>query len=167
MSNPAITVWFDSACPLCSREIRLMRALDWRSRSTSWISTARMPPAPSNPLSFSRAFMRRKSRSACLRCRSLRADVAADSSLLALGASGAYPARAGAAGARLSAVSPVAKCASIVAQVARLPAEHIVAEGRIAHDEGQHEDRSEQDDPEALRRAGGSGDRQLLRHDIG
>ncbi len=32
MSNPAITVWFDSACPLCSREIRLMRALDWRSR---------------------------------------------------------------------------------------------------------------------------------------
>jgi predicted DCC family thiol-disulfide oxidoreductase YuxK len=32
MSNPAITVWFDSACPLCSREIRLMRALDWRKR---------------------------------------------------------------------------------------------------------------------------------------
>lgn len=30
MSNSAITVWFDSACPLCSREIRLMRALDWR-----------------------------------------------------------------------------------------------------------------------------------------
>jgi predicted DCC family thiol-disulfide oxidoreductase YuxK len=30
MNNPAITVWFDSACPLCSREIRLMRALDWR-----------------------------------------------------------------------------------------------------------------------------------------
>jgi predicted DCC family thiol-disulfide oxidoreductase YuxK len=32
MSHPAITVWFDSACPLCSREIRLMRALDWRKR---------------------------------------------------------------------------------------------------------------------------------------
>jgi predicted DCC family thiol-disulfide oxidoreductase YuxK len=30
MKSPAITVWFDSACPLCSREIRLMRALDWR-----------------------------------------------------------------------------------------------------------------------------------------
>lgn len=30
MKSPAITVWFDSACPLCSREIRMMRALDWR-----------------------------------------------------------------------------------------------------------------------------------------
>lgn len=26
-----ITVWFNSACPLCVREIRLMQALDWRS----------------------------------------------------------------------------------------------------------------------------------------
>lgn len=30
MKSLAITVWFDSACPLCSREIRMMRALDWR-----------------------------------------------------------------------------------------------------------------------------------------
>lgn len=30
MSMQPITVWFDSACPLCAREIRVMRALDWR-----------------------------------------------------------------------------------------------------------------------------------------
>jgi predicted DCC family thiol-disulfide oxidoreductase YuxK len=27
-----VTVWFDGACPLCAREIALMRKLDWRSR---------------------------------------------------------------------------------------------------------------------------------------
>lgn len=27
-----VTVWFDGACPLCLREIALMRRLDWRSR---------------------------------------------------------------------------------------------------------------------------------------
>lgn len=32
MNAPAVTVWFDSACPICTREIRLMRALDWRGR---------------------------------------------------------------------------------------------------------------------------------------
>jgi predicted DCC family thiol-disulfide oxidoreductase YuxK len=26
-----VTVWFDGACPLCAREIALMRRLDWRS----------------------------------------------------------------------------------------------------------------------------------------
>jgi predicted DCC family thiol-disulfide oxidoreductase YuxK len=30
--KPSATVWFDSACPICSREIRVMRALDWRHR---------------------------------------------------------------------------------------------------------------------------------------
>jgi predicted DCC family thiol-disulfide oxidoreductase YuxK len=30
MSN--ITVWYDSGCPLCRREIALMRRLDWRGR---------------------------------------------------------------------------------------------------------------------------------------
>lgn len=29
-----ITIWYDSVCPLCSREIRLMRALDWRKAIT-------------------------------------------------------------------------------------------------------------------------------------
>ena len=29
-ANPAVTVWYDSECPLCVREIRLMRKLDKR-----------------------------------------------------------------------------------------------------------------------------------------
>ncbi len=32
MSKRPVTVWFDSACPICTREIRLMRALDWRKQ---------------------------------------------------------------------------------------------------------------------------------------
>jgi predicted DCC family thiol-disulfide oxidoreductase YuxK len=27
-----VTVWYDGACPLCAREIALMRRLDWRRR---------------------------------------------------------------------------------------------------------------------------------------
>ncbi len=27
-----ITVWYDNGCPLCQREIRLMRRLDWNNR---------------------------------------------------------------------------------------------------------------------------------------
>lgn len=27
-----VTVWYDSACPLCVREIALMRRLDWRAQ---------------------------------------------------------------------------------------------------------------------------------------
>lgn len=32
MADPAVTIWFDSACPLCSREIALMRRLDRAGR---------------------------------------------------------------------------------------------------------------------------------------
>jgi len=32
MTHPALTVWFDGACPLCLREIALMRRLDRRGR---------------------------------------------------------------------------------------------------------------------------------------
>ena len=31
---PATTIWYDGQCPLCSREIALMRRLDWRGRIT-------------------------------------------------------------------------------------------------------------------------------------
>lgn len=27
-----LTIWYDGACPLCAREIALMRRLDWRER---------------------------------------------------------------------------------------------------------------------------------------
>lgn len=32
MSQPTLTVWFDGACPLCTREIALMRRLDRAQR---------------------------------------------------------------------------------------------------------------------------------------
>jgi predicted DCC family thiol-disulfide oxidoreductase YuxK len=32
MPDPALTVWYDAACPLCVREIALMRRLDRRGR---------------------------------------------------------------------------------------------------------------------------------------
>lgn len=32
MSSPTLTVWFDGACPLCTREIALMRRLDRAQR---------------------------------------------------------------------------------------------------------------------------------------
>ena len=28
----SLTVWYDAACPLCRREIAMMRRLDWRGR---------------------------------------------------------------------------------------------------------------------------------------
>jgi predicted DCC family thiol-disulfide oxidoreductase YuxK len=28
----SVTIWYDSACPLCVREIAVMRKLDWRKR---------------------------------------------------------------------------------------------------------------------------------------
>ncbi len=28
----SVTLWYDSACPLCLREIAMMRRLDWRKR---------------------------------------------------------------------------------------------------------------------------------------
>jgi predicted DCC family thiol-disulfide oxidoreductase YuxK len=34
MTAPAVTVWFDGACPLCIREIALMRRLDRRGAIT-------------------------------------------------------------------------------------------------------------------------------------
>ncbi len=32
MSTPQVTVWFDGGCPLCTREVALMRRLDRRGR---------------------------------------------------------------------------------------------------------------------------------------
>ena len=31
-STSLVTVWFDSQCPLCSKEIAVMKRLDWRTR---------------------------------------------------------------------------------------------------------------------------------------
>ena len=31
-TSAPVTVWFDSQCPLCIKEIALMRRLDWRKR---------------------------------------------------------------------------------------------------------------------------------------
>jgi predicted DCC family thiol-disulfide oxidoreductase YuxK len=28
-----VTIWYDSLCPICSREIAIMRGLDWRRRT--------------------------------------------------------------------------------------------------------------------------------------
>ena len=37
-SNPQVTVWYDSDCPLCVRESRLMRRLD-RRQAIDFVST--------------------------------------------------------------------------------------------------------------------------------
>ena len=39
MSKPPLTVWFDGACPLCTREIALMRRLD-RARRIDFVDVA-------------------------------------------------------------------------------------------------------------------------------
>jgi len=39
VSTPALTVWYDGACPLCIREIALMRRLD-RARRIDFIDVA-------------------------------------------------------------------------------------------------------------------------------
>lgn len=44
MNSPALTVWYDGACPLCRREIALMRRLDWRRR-VAFIDLGDAPPA--------------------------------------------------------------------------------------------------------------------------
>jgi predicted DCC family thiol-disulfide oxidoreductase YuxK len=47
MSEPTLTVWFDGACPLCTREIALMRRLD-RAQRIEFIDVA--APDASCPL---------------------------------------------------------------------------------------------------------------------
>jgi predicted DCC family thiol-disulfide oxidoreductase YuxK len=44
-----VTVWFDGACPLCRREIALMRRLD-RGRAITFVDVARPDAAASCPL---------------------------------------------------------------------------------------------------------------------
>ncbi len=39
MTSPAVTVWYDGACPLCLREIALMRRLD-KARRIDFIDVA-------------------------------------------------------------------------------------------------------------------------------
>ena len=39
MTQPRVTVWFDSGCPLCRGEIALMRRLD-RRHAIEWIDVA-------------------------------------------------------------------------------------------------------------------------------
>ncbi len=46
--NEPLTVWYDGACPLCQREIALMRRLDWR-KSISFVDVSGDAP-PSCPV---------------------------------------------------------------------------------------------------------------------
>ena len=41
---PALTIWFDGSCPLCIREIALMRRLD-RRRAIEFIDVSQSPAA--------------------------------------------------------------------------------------------------------------------------
>lgn len=45
-SDPRVTVWFDGACPLCLKEIGLMRKLDRRKRIEFIDATSDEPVCP-------------------------------------------------------------------------------------------------------------------------
>ncbi len=56
MTSPALKVWFDGSCPLCTREIGLMRRLD-RTRAITFIDvTSPTSVCPLNPAELLQRF---------------------------------------------------------------------------------------------------------------
>jgi predicted DCC family thiol-disulfide oxidoreductase YuxK len=50
ISSPTLTVWFDGSCPLCTREISLMRRLDKRHAIAFVDVTSPTSVCPLNPV---------------------------------------------------------------------------------------------------------------------
>ncbi len=46
MTAPRVTVWFDGGCPLCRREISLMRRLDRRRGAIAFVDLTTDAPCP-------------------------------------------------------------------------------------------------------------------------
>jgi predicted DCC family thiol-disulfide oxidoreductase YuxK len=49
MNSPRVTIWFDGACPLCLREIALMRRLDKRGAIAFIDATSDVASCPVDP----------------------------------------------------------------------------------------------------------------------
>ena len=59
MTTPQVTVWFDGDCPLCTREIRLMRRLD-RRRAIRFIDVHAGRDCPLDPATLLARFHARE-----------------------------------------------------------------------------------------------------------
>jgi len=59
MTTPLVTVWFDGNCPLCTREIRLMRRLD-RRRAIRFIDIHSGRDCPLDPATLLARFHARE-----------------------------------------------------------------------------------------------------------
>lgn len=58
-ANPEVTVWFDSECPLCTREIALMKRLD-RKRAIDFVDLHGARDCPVDPDELLRRFHARE-----------------------------------------------------------------------------------------------------------
>ena len=55
-TSAPVTVWFDSQCPLCIKEIALMRRLDWRKNRVNFIDIHALAQSYQCPLDVSPEF---------------------------------------------------------------------------------------------------------------